>query len=240
MHPWRIAALLTLPCVWGGAGCCSRCLPVTQYGALHDVFREQQSAARISLAEATRLGHAYAVGALENLAGEITIVDGDVWVARAAGGELSVTGPKLAPSDQATLLTHTRVWRWKRIRLTEPLSGEGLEGAIESHAVARGLEPNEPFVFMIRGTITQLDAHIIAGSCPFDDAPDTTPPWRLSLDEPIDAVLIGFFARDQAGVMTHHDTRVHMHVVMPWEGHTITAHVDQVALAAGTELRLPM
>ncbi len=212
---------------------------VTQYGAVREVLRARRTEPRIDLATVVELPNAYAVGALEKLEGEITIVDGQVWVARAKGDSLSVSGPAVVASDRATLLTLSHVTRWMHLRLANDLSGDDLELAVRQHARDQGIDTDSPFPFLIEGEVKLLEAHVIAGSCPLSSSSDGAEPWRLSVDKLVDATLVGFFANNQAGSMTHHGTSVHMHIVLVRNEQTITAHVDKVAMTAGSILRLP-
>ena len=50
--------------------------------------------------------------------------------------------------------------------------------------------------------------------------------------------LVGFWARDGAGTITHHGTRVHAHVLVRSDT-PYTAHVDTVRVGAGSVLRIP-
>lgn len=223
-----------------GWGCAGRTIQVTQWGALREVLHEGHTEPRIDLPNVTHRAHAFGVGALERLGGEITILDGDVWVARKSGKDLKMSGPAVGASDRATFLTLSHVPRWNDVELTEPLDESELEAAVEAHARRQGIDTREPFPFSIDGTVTRLESHVIAGSCPVAGTTgENTDPWRLSIAEPVKATLVGFFASGNAGVMTHRGSRVHMHVVMIRREQTMTAHVEHVELAAGGVLRLP-
>ncbi len=221
------------------AGCTSTGVDVRQYGEIRVVLRDGRTEPRIGLSEATRLAHAHGVGALAELGGEITILDGNVWVARASDTGLTVSGPEVVSSDQATLLTLSVVQEWESIVLPEDVGGNQLEATIERLASERGINTAHPFPFVVKGRITKLESHVIAGSCPMSGMPGGADPWRTSIDEPVQATLVGFFAKGQDGIMTHHGSSAHMHIIMDKSGRTITAHVDDVVVAAGSVLRLP-
>lgn len=222
-----------------GTGCSNRDADVIQYGGMRAVLRDGHTEPRIDLVEATRQPHAFGVGALENLGGEFTIVDGEVWVARKTGEDVTVSGPAVIATDRATLLTLSHVPRWNHVELIKPEGGIGLETFIEKCARAQGIDTSKPFPFVIRGEMTKLESHVIAGSCPLSGKEGGIAPWRLSITNPVRATLVGVFASDQAGIMTHHGSSVHMHVVMPLDGRTITAHVEEVTVGAGSILQLP-
>src|SRR6187401_546445 len=66
---------------------------VTVYGTIGQVVRQRDVAAKVELAEVLRTPHAFALGSLSDLRGEITIVDGTVWLSY----------PPPAPSAPAAL-----------------------------------------------------------------------------------------------------------------------------------------
>jgi acetolactate decarboxylase len=205
---------------------------------MREVLHEGRSEARISLPDAVAKPHAYAVGALAHLAGEITVLDGRSWVSRAADDAVTTSGPAASRADRAALLTLTHVSHWADVAITGAVPNQALEGLIEQRARERGIDPAAPFAFVIEGEFTGLRVHVIAGSCP-SAASSSNGSWQKTFEGPIRGTLVGFFAKDQEGVMTHHAASTHMHVLMDFEGKPLTAHVDSVALAPGAVLRLP-
>src|SRR6185436_15409534 len=63
---------------------------VENWGEMRPVMREGQTEARVQLSEVVKRPHAYAVGAVESLDGEIVIEDGKCWLARKKGQALVV------------------------------------------------------------------------------------------------------------------------------------------------------
>jgi acetolactate decarboxylase len=235
------AILCTVPAAPVLSGCTSSHVEVEQVGAMREVMREGHTEPRIRLADAVARPNAYAVGALAGLNGEITIADGDVWVARVAGDGIQVTGPTLVEGDEATLLAVSHVAQWVQVGIGSTLEGAQLEAFIEHAARDRGLDLARPFPFVIEGDATEVDLHVVNGYCPDARDPATidTEPWRWSLDRSSRILLVGFYAPDAAGVMTHHGTSLHVHAIMQREGGTITGHVDRFAVEPGMTLRVP-
>ena len=220
------------------AGCTAAPASVSQFGGIREVMRDGQVESRIALAEVTRKPHAHAIGALQGLAGEVTILDGQVWVARASGENLKVSGPDPVASDSATLLTVAHVPKWIPIRLQGATAGVDLAATIERSARAAGIDVDRPFPFQVEGELTALDLHVVRGACP-SGATEENSPWRRSLNEPVEATLAGFFAKHEEGTMTHHGTSLHMHALLRRGGEMLTGHVDRVSLAPGALLSLP-
>jgi alpha-acetolactate decarboxylase len=222
-------------------GCTATQPVVTQFSEMREVMRKGQTESRISMADAVDRPHAFGVGALEGLDGEITIVDGDVWVSRTIENKLQVTGPDLVEEDQATLLTLAQVSQWEIVTIEKAMEGSSVESLIERTAAAQGIDTAVPFPFMIEGQLNGVDLHVINGYCPIatDPATQEAKPWEWSSPQPIDAVIVGFFAPDAGGVMTHHGTSIHAHAVLMKEGRTITGHIDQISVTPAMTLRLP-
>lgn len=224
-------------------GCATLRTSTVQFGAMRDVLRDGHSEARLALTDAAARPNAVAVGALEGLRGEITILDGDVWVSRPAGPRLQVTGPEPVAGDQATLLTLATVGRWQTVSLNldDVCEGAALETVIEQTARRHGLDTKRPFPFVIDGTVVQIAIHVINGFCPMatDPASVDAEPWRWTSDDPTAATIVGFYAADSAGVMTHHGTSVHAHALLELDGRMTTGHVDQFSVSPGATLRIP-
>ncbi len=225
-------------------GCVARPIEVRQYGQMHEVLggAATEAHARIALAEAVSRPHAYAVGALEGLAGEVTIADGEAYVSRAAGAELRAEGPSATPIDKAALLTLAHVSRWREVRIERALAGDELEDFIADSARRQGINVDRPFPFLIDGEVPDLKVHVINGKCPMKPGAqmsETHEPWRHQFDHPTRAAIVGFHATDSAGKLTHPGTRVHAHVTFLLDGRTVTAHVERMAVAGGSVLRLP-
>lgn len=222
------------------AGCAVRGPRVTQHGGMREVLREGRSQPRIALAEVLARPHAYAVGAMAGLDGEVTIVNGSALVARVREGELDVGPPR--PGDQATLLTLTSVERWRDVVLATASAEAEFDSAIESAAMAAGIHLGNPFPFVVEGDFAALDLHVINGECPMaggSDPAGSSAPYRLRLDGPTRGTLIGFYASGREGEMTHHGMRTHAHAVLEHAGRTITGHVESVSIGAGARVRVP-
>ncbi|MCA9286238.1 MAG: hypothetical protein KDA22_13520 [Phycisphaerales bacterium] len=223
------------------AGCTAKQPAVEQFGAMRDVMRDGHTQARIRLADAVVRPHALGVGALEGLAGEVTIVDGDVWVARVTDGGVRVTGPLPRGDESASLLTLAHVPRWRTVAIQSPAAGEELAELIVRAAQDIGIDTARPFPFMIEGAPADLAIHVINGYCPMATDPSAVGavPWTWSATAPVDVVIVGFHAEGAAGVMTHHGTTIHAHAVLSIDGRTVAGHVDRLAVAPGMFLHLP-
>ena len=257
MHtqPHRIVAVLSTVVVGLLAGCAgtestrpapaaapARVTPAVQAGAMRPVMREGQTEPRVNLASANERAGLFAVGAMAGLDGEITITGGEVWVSRVMDGHPATVGPAPAPDAFATLLVGFRVDRWTSVTLEEPLAAGALEAAIERAAREHGIDPDAPFPFRLEGAFSTLDMHVINGFCPHSggEAATGNQPWKSSFPLPIRARVVGVYARDSQGVLTHHGTAVHAHALVDGSEGLVTGHIDAMGLARGTVLLLPV
>jgi alpha-acetolactate decarboxylase len=205
---------------------------VRTWGSMREALKLGHSEGRVSLTEAIH-PTATGIGALAGLAGEVTVVDGEVFLAQLVDGEMQV---RMADDeDQATLLVVADVAAWSSHRLPPCGSYAELEEAIAGILEARGFAMDEPLPFRVTGTAKAVEMHVINGSCPIAN-PSGKSPWRFHGGD-MSIELVGFFADGAAGELTHHDRRSHVHALTP--GRHDTGHLDEVVLRAGAELWLP-
>lgn len=136
-------------------GCANRQVQVQQHGRMHDVLSsdQPQSLPAVRLAEVLRRPGAVGVGALAGLEGEVTIYDGQVWVARPAGGDVRVEGPTASSEERAVLRTAAHVEKWREVTIDAELSGAELEWFISEHARKARIDSDKPFPFTIDGEL---------------------------------------------------------------------------------------
>ncbi len=219
-------------------GGCSSSHTVTQYGGIRDALQMGNTQAQVTFEEVQSKQHAYAVGALPNLDGEITIFNGTIYTATTQDGNTATTELADETFDAATLLTATHVEEWVT---TDLPSNHPIEEAIELMAIIMGIDTETPFPFLISGTTKNYHLHVINGYCPVTN-PDLNSqfqPWRLDSSNSEDITVVGFYAKNQEGVMTHHGSNVHIHGIMEINGVLTSGHLDSVELNDGAILFLP-
>ena len=194
---------------------------LTQVGTMRAVMKLGQDEGRLSLSDLGAPG-AIGVGALAGLAGEVTIVDERVLVSKM--GQLEED----AHNHAATLLLYTVVPAWQEHPLPDCTSYAELDAAIAARLQEQGFDLRTPIPIRIEGRGDHVEYHVIDGACPIA-SPSGPPPWRHT--GPLQAItLVGFFARDAAGVVTHHTSESHLHCVAL----NHTGHLDEVALSQAT------
>ncbi len=218
------------------SGCESPSGGISQYGAMRAVMREGQVEPRVSLCEVVRTPHKYGIGALAGLGGEITIDDGAVWVTRNQSEKPVTTGPACIDGDHATLLSVGTIDSVRSMTLDSALTGDGLAAAIRGACSGTNHAGTKPFMFVIDGTASSIEAHVIDGTCLHADP--SAKGLKIAINAPTEVRIVGLYAEGQGGVLTHHGTAVHMHAIFTNDGKKMTAHVDSVALLAGAQLGL--
>ncbi len=210
---------------------------VEHWGAMRDVLRDGRTEGRIELAEV--LGpQTFAVGASAGLAAEITVVAGTAHMAEVVDPD-SAAGLRLrapAAGEQATLLLLANVAAWSEHPLPALSDLAALEASLRTIAVANDIDVSRPFPFRVEGVASAVALHVLDHSCPIAN-PDGPRPWRFA-GEDQSAVLVGFYAADSSGRLTHHGQETHTHAVLPER--EISGHLDGVTFAPGASLYLPL
>ncbi|MAF27108.1 MAG: hypothetical protein QF819_05715 [Gemmatimonadota bacterium] len=212
----------------------------TTYGSLREVVREGRLDARVRLDEITPGPHTYALGALADLEGEVTIVDDEIWLSRTDEDGTVVTERMRTSEAGAAALVAARVDGWTRHSVGQDVPFEELDAWILRSALVAGVDTSSAFPFMVGGFVRDLDWHVIVG--------DRLPPGASSHEEHMatavrdsldvtHATLLGFHSTRHHGVFTHHTTNTHLHVVM--KKPNASGHVDGVTVPAGAWLLLP-
>ena len=217
---------------------CSNSYTVTQYGGMREALRMGKTQSRTTIEDINSKPNAFAVGALTNLDGEITIFDGNVYTASTKDGESSITNLNGNQFDSATLLTLSYVDSWHTMHL--PL-GLALEEAIELAALNFKVNTDEPFPFYIFGTTNNFHLHVINGFCPVanPELEKKFQPWRMNSSQKQEVTVVGFYAKNQEGIMTHHGSNIHIHGIMEIDGKLTTGHLDSVELESDALIFIP-
>ena len=201
---------------------------------------------RIRLGDMTERPHCYAVGALADLAGEVTVFDGKIVVTRVDEVGRPVTDADKPKDDKAAMLVAAYVTRWNEHRIADDIAPKALERFLRGAAREAGLDVSKPFPFVIEGDLAALEMHVINGACPMRaerlgrKLPSAQQPYYGSMARTAGR-LVGIYAAGAAHRLTHHGTETHMHVLLKdKEGRTYTGHVERVGVRAGAVLRLPV
>jgi len=210
---------------------------VRTWGTLREALRDGHTQARVDVADIASSG-LVAVGAVAGLDGEISIIDGTCYVSRVRDGKIQTDR-----SDQvkATILFAADVREWKAVEITRAVAPADFEAFVTKCAEDAGIDTAEPFPFLVDGELLTLKMHVLAGECPIrarmQGVSMTSPPAHREFEK-VRGRLVGIHASRGGGVITHHGSATHVHVVLT-DGEVMTGHCEAVGIAVGAVLRLP-
>jgi alpha-acetolactate decarboxylase len=219
---------------------------IVQHGKMHEAIGQQQHQGRVQLKTLVDQSHFYGVAALAKLEGEATIVDGKVTVTRVdANGQLQPAESGQL-DESATLLVGAYVPSWTEHKSAKSVTPLEFDKYLAEVAGKAGLDTSKPFVFTVEGEFSKVSVHVINGACPMHarlrkiKLPKEKQPFEADLEK-VSGTIVGIFAKDAVGDITHPDSSTHMHLVFrdAATGKMVTGHVEQVGLSEGAILRLP-
>lgn len=206
-------------------------------GELRTVHLNGDARPRVHLRRVEPLDGGFAIGPLAGLRGEITVVDGEAYVARVdEAGEHVEHGF----DHDAPFLVFGQVGAWKALPVPEAVQDVAtLEDWLSGAAEAAGLAGDGVFPFKIETSTSTVEYHVISNTEPGDRV---TRPHRelmrfFTLDaEP--ATILGVYSEGHGGVFTHHGQATHLHVV-GGDGRR-SGHVDTLSLGSDSVAYLPV
>ncbi len=211
------------------------------YGELRNVNMHQEYSAVVPLREALEEQSITAgVGALGDLMGEITVVDGTVYLGRAVEGEEPVFEvmkvSKLDEELEATMLFGASVEQWQEVDGVEGLDLKGLEDYLDGLSEKRD---QSRFVYRITDPEGSAKWHVVdgellseieAGSC--GERHEQTHQFESDAEE---ITLIGLYAPDYTGIIVDHRTSLHTHII---DADGRTGHLHALQLSDRAEIEI--
>jgi alpha-acetolactate decarboxylase len=226
------------------AGTVSGGLPqVSVHGSIRQIVSQRDVAPKVQLGEVLRTPHAFGLGSLSELRGEITIVDGTAWLSyppAAPGAAPKVVVSSDSPERAGFLVTApVDPGRWREVKLSAPISSDNLEAVLVKLAAEVGLGGVD-LPFRIEGQFSKLTLAITDGrKLPAGPASEAAlkKANTLQTETDVPATLVGFLAAKPDERFTHAATRVHVHAVV--NARRMTGHAQAFAAPAGVRLWLP-
>lgn len=206
---------------------------VRHFGELRAIMHEGLTGPAVQLREVVPGPHAYGLGALSELRGEVTVIDDVVWTAYPTDDGTADVRSSETTDEAAALFVVANVHRWRGVVLDVDVLMDGLDAAIERLAVAAGVDTRQPFPVRIEGTLVDLYWHVVdgrklhRGSSHADHARTAV----SGTSSEVQGELVGFYSTQHQGIFTHHGANTHFHAVIP--ASRIAGHVDSVGLRKG-------
>ena len=191
---------------------------VHHFGALKNMMHKGDLSAKVTLDELKEMNHLFALGAVENLKGEVLILDGIPSVSYVKGNDSSKT-MMLDDSFEknACLLVLASVEEWESINIPNTVvTYEEFEGYVAETAAEKGIDIEKPFPFMIEGLAKSFDWHII--DWPENDTEHSHEKHIYSglygTLENQTVEMLGFYSNKHHAIFTHHSTNMHVREII--------------------------
>jgi alpha-acetolactate decarboxylase len=208
------------------------------YGNFEEMVHAGNVKGVVGLSEALDGPHVFAVGATAGGAGEITAIDGRIWLDYGSDG-LGNASRSIPPEEEAVLLVVIQVNAWRDIRVPYDMNEVELYEFILSQAERVNLNIEHPFPFLLEGKLLNIDWHVLDGKKLKLGGHGKGGLFKKVSEHLPSATgeVVGFYSAETQGVYTHPGESWHLHVVM--DDQKKAGHVDALAVAQGTILRLP-
>ena len=216
---------------------CTQVENVQSYGHFKKMMHLKKTEGVVNLQKAIPSVNGYAIGAIQQGLGEITVIDSKIWLDYGQDG-FGNSLNNIPPDEQAVILVTSQVDNWQTTKIHNALSKEQLFKVILEKAKQLGL--NAPFPFLLEGNL-DLKLHVINGQNPkFVGHGGFIPLFKQIKEERKNqmAMVIGFYSASNQGVYTHPGESWHLHAVIVSEN--IGAHVDDISTKKNVILKLPL
>jgi len=235
-----LAMAVAAPLLWGQpSGDAGWDGELQVYGALRAMMHQGQTGAMTRMDALLPDPDLFAVGALADLAGEITVIAGQAYLAYPQGEEARYERKTTADAG-AALLVAAKVSKWRSAAISQAIAFDELDAAIGKLAAKMGLDPAGRFPFLIEGAVEDLRWHVIDGARlaagPSTHQAHKAAGVRLKRQR-AKATLVGFYSARDQGVFTHINAKTHIHCAL--EDATASGHVDHVIIPAGAIIQFP-
>jgi acetolactate decarboxylase len=207
------------------------------YGALSKIMHEGARDGVVALSDVITEDHVYGLGAMENLDGEILIMDSNLLINRAKVGEKPTHQTEATFETKALLLVTTQIKSWKNVTMKSNASYNSIDAEIKREAGIAGINIDKPFPFIIEGNFNKLAWHIISPQDKDGSHDDhLAKSWKRD-DSNISGKVMGFYSENHQAIFTHHTRFTHLHIWFESEG--ISGHVDDLVITEPWTIYFP-
>jgi len=206
------------------------------HGALSDIMHKGARKGVVQLSSVINDNNVYGLGAMENLDGEIIIVDSKIFIHQAKPNESPIILNEPG-NEKALLLVSTKVKEWQTISMNKKIDDANIDAVIKVEAKKAGVNIEEPFPFIIKGVFSKLDWHIISPQSSGGSHDDhLAKSWKRK-DTNMKGEILGFYSEKHRAVFTHHNRFTHMHVL--YKSESLSGHVDGLRFEKGWQISFP-
>ena len=215
-------------------------IEIKSYGHYKKMIHMKNTDGVIGLQKAIPAKNSYAVGAIQKGVGEITVLNGKVYLDYGKDGIGNALN-KIPEDEKAVLLATTTVEKWQSINFSSPMAKEDLFKVILTNAKEHGLDVDKPFPFLLEGGFKELKIHVINGQNPkFEGHGGKEKMFQMATEtrNHQKATVVGFYSASNQGVYTHPNESWHLHAII--EEKNVSAHVDDLHTGHSLTLKLPV
>jgi alpha-acetolactate decarboxylase len=189
----------------------------------------------ISLDNLSNKKNLYALGAVENLNGEIQIFDSKPSNSFVLDSTLKIID---SYKINAALLVYAEVEEWETFQIENITTKSDLEEKIFEIAKSQGINTEKPFPFLLEGNVAALDWHVINWK-----KGDTIHNHKKHKESGLngtlrntDVEIVGFYSTKHKAIFTHHTTNIHVH--FKTNDNSVAGHIDDIQLENQLILKL--
>lgn len=210
--------------------------PVQSFGHFSQMVQEDDASGHFPLSSIQSDSHLYGLGPLAHLAGEIIIIDGDVFISSAHNNGQVIARE---PEHQAAFLALAQVTEWHAVTIEQPLTKPQFEAMIKTQAKAMGLSMDKAFPFLVKGHYANLTWHVVTSLVPrLQRIAGQHANKQFFNEAQALGTFVGFYTGQQlSGVISHPKKPFHIHYLNQHK--TQAGHVDDYQILSGTTLFLP-
>ncbi|MEB2777423.1 acetolactate decarboxylase [Algoriphagus sp. D3-2-R+10] len=179
--------------------------------------------------------HLYGLGPYGKMQGEITVIDGQPFIAFA--DENSQLKVKIDSYAEAPFFVYAYVAMWQTFEMSSAIANlANLQAAIEKLADEQGYDLSKPFPFRIKGDIDSLTIHVVAPrSLDIPGYKEGVNSYKYDVVN-ISGEIFGFYSPNGMGVYTHRDSKVHVHFIS--SDHFKMGHIDALHISPKRPLQV--
>jgi acetolactate decarboxylase len=178
----------------------------------------------------------YGLGPVEDLKGEIMVLNGEVYSSEKRDGKIINTQNK---TNKAAMLVYSYVKSWKAIEVNANVKNYAeLETLIAATAKQHGYDTTVPFAFKIEAKTALANYHIIDWKRGVTHTMENHKQFAYSgVTENSDVIIVGFYSDHHHSIFTHHTTNMHLHIMNSKTKQV--GHLDNIQLKNSIVIYLP-
>jgi acetolactate decarboxylase len=213
-------------------GCETKPNQVVVFGKLKDIMRKGDLTSKFDVRQLNGKSSIYAIGAAENLKGEIVISDGLMY-------HSSVNENDVINSSNfnigAALFAYASIPKWTSYQHTDTLDMNQIENYFTDILKEYSLE--QPFFFKIEGQFGKIDWHVIDTPSQKSGAShaDHKSAGVSQISENVPYQIIGTYSSKHQHILSHGGSNIHLHALI--DGKAI--HVDDLVLLGPFTIYIP-